>query len=135
MVIAASLLLLATVAASQPDCAVLKHAIDQGCAVTSADIGERIGCPANLVPGFVLTDGGVIRARRTLAAGEVVDIPATVGLPTVRAGDRLHLQARSGAIAVERPVTVLQEGRAGRMVFVRTSEGAVVSALVLADQP
>lgn len=48
--------------------------------------------------------------------------------PTIAAGTPLTLRSVAGPVAIERPVTTLQPGRAGRSVFVRDGQGQVFAA-------
>lgn len=67
----------------------------------------------------------------TLATGALV---APSDAPVVRAGDALTVSVRVGPVVVERDVRALQDGWAGRRVFVRTSEGSVLTAQVTSAQ-
>lgn len=48
--------------------------------------------------------------------------------PIIEAGDALTVRVQVGPVVVERDVRALQPGRSGRSLFVRTAEGAVLSA-------
>jgi hypothetical protein len=54
--------------------------------------------------------------------------------PMVRAGDVLTASIVVGPVVVEREVRALQAGRAGRSLFVRTADGAVLTARLAADR-
>lgn len=131
-----SLLLLSVqLAPDAAGCAVVGRGVERGTALTTADLRSSQTCPAHPQDsGLVVDRQGVIRARRNLEQGSVVAITGRL-LPIVKQGDRLYLQSRRGAIIVERPVTALQEGRPGRHIFVRTSDGQVASARLPSERP
>lgn len=57
------------------------------------------------------------------------DAPVALALePIVEVGDALTVSVQIGPVVVEREVRALQPGRPGRAIFVRTAEGAVLSA-------
>ena len=77
---------------------------------------------------------GAARAVRDVAAGEIVAAIPDALLADVRPGDALLVSSSVGPVTVERQVTAVQAGRRGRSFFARTSDGAVVPAL-LPEEP
>lgn len=71
---------------------------------------------------------GMLVARRDLPAGRALGNLVAAAPETVARGDTMTLVSRAGPVTVERPVTALQSGRAGRRVFVRDSAGHVFAA-------
>lgn len=70
---------------------------------------------------------GVARARRDIAAGELVRGSAQL-LGGVQPGSHLTVQAHIGPVVVRRQVEVLRPARAGERVIVRGDDGLVFSA-------
>lgn len=73
------------------------------------------------------------RVTRPLTEGEIVVRYAGFGEPGVGAGDLLTLRVTSGPFRIERPVEAVQGVRGDARVFVRTSEGEVLSAALGGD--
>jgi flagella basal body P-ring formation protein FlgA len=91
-------------------------------------------CAGRAAPAFRYDPaGGGVTAIRDIAEGETVTAPPLSLLPDVRPGDPLYLVARVGTATVERSVVAAQTGRRGQAVFVRTSEGTIVSARMEGD--
>lgn len=68
------------------------------------------------------------RLARDVAAGEIVRRYPEFGSDVVRPGQRLTLVIKAGAISLERQVEALQPARQGQRLFVRASDGQVLSA-------
>ncbi|MNV36981.1 flagellar basal body P-ring biosynthesis protein FlgA [compost metagenome] len=64
-------------------------------------------------------EAGRQRLRKPLKAGEVLTRAHLESMPAVVRGNWALLQARSGDVAVESRVEVLQDGREGQLVRVK----------------
>lgn len=104
----------------------------------SADAGvfEPAPCPAEPpAPAFALDPrSGTVRVVRNVTAGEYVRTFWGFGAARVRAGDMLTMRVHWGAVLVQRPVRALQAAGDGERLFVRTEDGATLSATFEAGQ-
>ncbi|HEY0302459.1 MAG TPA: hypothetical protein VGC36_14035 [Rhizomicrobium sp.] len=66
-------------------------------------------------------------AARPIALGEIVPAYPDFGADMVVPGQRLHLVVRAGAVRIERQVEALQPARRGQRLFVRCSDGEILS--------
>lgn len=110
-------------------CLVTNSPLAAGAAITRDVVGPG---PCGTVAADVRYDASrrTLVARRDLPAGSALG-SLVAGVPdTVARGDVLTLMSRSGPVTVERPVTALQSGRAGRRVFVRDRAGQVFAVAV-----
>jgi len=109
-------------------CLMALAAIPAGAAPVRGDFAEA-PCTAESAAALRYAPGSrTMRAARDIAEGETIAAPPASLLPDVRAGDPLFLVARVGTATVERPVVAAQPGRRGGAIFVRTSDGHLVSA-------
>ncbi|GLK50168.1 hypothetical protein GCM10017620_31420 [Brevundimonas intermedia] len=75
-------------------------------------------------------DHAIVVERR--GPQETVDVVAALpfrpaAAPLVRVGETLSVRAVVGPVVIERPAMALQDGWPGRSIFVRTSDGAVLT--------
>lgn len=77
----------------------------------------------------------VTRLSRTVAAGEIVNSFPEFQIGIVRPGDKLTLISRVGSVDIERKVQALQPARPGERLFVKSSDGTVLSARFEAAAP
>jgi hypothetical protein len=77
---------------------------------------------------------GSSRLSRPVAQNEIVPLFPEFGLKLVQPGQMLRLTILSGAARIERQVEVLQVARPGQKLFVRSSDGQVLSVRYK-DQP
>lgn len=117
---------------SLPGCVRIARPIARGALVTNADLGVAVACSLDAGDAAIGFDvkASAPRARRDLVAGDIIRALPAGSVPAVQKGEQLFLRAHVGAISVERPVTALQPGQAGRRIFVVTAEGQVVPAYV-----
>ena len=80
-------------------------------------------------------ESGALRAVANLESGQPVGRVSPPSPPAVRAGSRLTLISRAGAVEVTRHVTALQSGRAGSRIFVRDSDGKVGAFRLAVSDP
>lgn len=78
---------------------------------------------------------GLARAARDLSPGEVIIAPPRGVLAAVRPGQPLRLQARIGAVLVERTVHAVRPAAPGAAVFVQAPGGAVFVAAAATVRP
>jgi len=95
--------------------------------VPAGDALRPQSCPEKpLMPAFRYDPNeGVVRVVRTLAEGEIAPAPPPFAVARVEPGRKLRLEAKVGAVVVEREVEAVQAGAAGESLFVRTADGAV----------
>ena len=74
--------------------------------------------------------GRQLVAARDLPAGSYLGRIAAPPVVAVKRGDDLRLVSRMGSVTIERAVTAMQVGRAGKPVFVRDSDGEVFAVRV-----
>lgn len=110
-------------------CLVTNTPLAAGSAITRDTVGRG---PCSAVAADVRYDASrrTLVARRDLPAGSALGSLVAGEAETVARGDVLTLVSRSGPVTVERPVTALQPGRAGRRVFVRDRAGQVFAVPV-----
>ena len=70
---------------------------------------------------------GASRLSRSVAQDEVVPLFPEFGQKLVQPGQMLRIVVFSGAVRVEREVETLQTARPGQRLFVRSSDGQVLS--------
>ena len=70
---------------------------------------------------------GSSRLSRPIAQDEIVPFFPEFSLNLAQPGQKLRLVIRSGAVRIERQVEVLQTARPGQKLFVRSSDGQVLS--------
>ena len=70
------------------------------------------------------SDPQVLRLVRPLAAGEILNQGQVEAAPLVAQGDQALLRSVAGAVQVECPVEVLQDGSLGQQVRVRMPKAA-----------
>jgi hypothetical protein len=102
------------------------RALAAGDVAVAADFAEA---PCEAAGAALAYDRGlrVARLRRDVVAGEVVR-GAPAMLSSVRPGQGLTLQARSGPVTVERRVEVVRPARAGERILVKGADGRVFAA-------
>lgn len=64
------------------------------------------------------------KVRRAVRSGEVITHAHLQGAPVVQRGDWANLTARTGLVALERRVEVMQDGELGQMVRVKPANSA-----------
>lgn len=113
---------------SAAPCLRVVNAVARGEVPVARDVSPA-ACPADpgALPLRYDPAAKALRATRDLSVGETLP-PTPFALPTIRAGDRLVLAARIGAVTVERQVIALQLGQAGAPVFVKAADGTVFAA-------
>ena len=129
--LAAAALAWAGAAASQAEaesCVRAAGPIPSG-SVPAGEALQRHACPEEPLPAAFRYDPNesVVRAVRSLAEGEVAPAPPPFAVARVEPGRKLRLQARIGAVVVEREVEAVQ-ATAGENLFVRAADGAVFAA-------
>ena len=132
IIVAAAFLSVLAGGQSLPNCVSIVRPVPKGALITKDDMGAAVGCPVedgDAAIGFDVK-ASAPRARRELVAGDIIRAVSAGSVPAVQKGEQLFLRAHVGAISVERPVTALQPGKAGRRIFVVTAEGQVVPAYV-----
>lgn len=108
-------------------CLALNRAVAPGETVLRRDI-VRVPCVPASVPTAVRYRKGVLISPAALAKGAYLGpVSLTSIAPDISSGTTLTLRSTAGAVVVERSVVTLQPGRLGRPVFVRASDGAVLS--------
>lgn len=108
---------------SQVDAVLLRGATEsREVDLTSVKHGMPVSAGAEL-------DAGRQRLRKPLKSGEVLTDAHLESAPAVARGNWAHLKARSGDVAVESRVQVLQDGRTGQLVRVKVpgSNGEVIA--------
>ncbi len=109
-------------------CYAAARALRPGEAVRASDLLAS-ECPAERTPSLRYDPrDGLVRAARTIAAGERLGVVAPLAAELVEQGDTLTLVSRSGPVIVEREVRAAQSARAGEAIFVRDNEGRIFSA-------
>jgi hypothetical protein len=108
----------------------LKTVVPQqaGSLPNSADFIE-VACPPDLRRTAFSYDRvrRFTRISREIEAGEIVHRYPEFGRDMVKPGDRLMLVVSSGPVRVEQVVTALQAAQRGTRLFVRRSDGTVLS--------
>src|SRR5436190_6909985 len=113
-------------AASAAPCARVVHGLEPGAYPGPQDL-ETAPCPTERPPAAFAYDpvSGLVRARRHLAAGDVVARPPAFALAAIRPGDRLRLVARGGSMRIEREVEAITPARTGQSLLVKGGPGEV----------
>ncbi|MEI9930257.1 MAG: hypothetical protein WDM89_06830 [Rhizomicrobium sp.] len=70
---------------------------------------------------------GATQVTQGLQVGAVVGTFPEFGISMIRTGDVLELVGKAGAVTIERDVKALQPARHGQRLFVRSSDGEVLS--------
>ncbi len=83
-------------------------------------------------PARIALRGGMPVVRSAVTAGAMLGRLTPATADRVAAGTALTLRSVVGPVAIERPVTTLQPGRAGRAVFVTDAQGQVFAVPVAA---
>lgn len=108
------------------------------CYMTNKDVAQGEPIALGLLTAAQCTDIGDLpklsfdRRQAHIIAVEAIAAGTNIGRlwiadAPVRFGDKLILVARSGPVAVHRPVVALQSARPGRRLFVRDNAGEVFS--------
>jgi len=86
-------------------------------------------CPSRGPAAAFRHDGiqGSSRLSRPIAQNEIVPLYPEFGIKMVQPGDMLHMVILSGAARIERQVEAMQAARPGQKLFVRSSDGLVLS--------
>ncbi len=83
-------------------------------------------------PARIAMRGGLPVVRSAVTAGAMLGRLTPATADRVAAGTAMTLRSVEGPVAIERPVTTLQPGRAGRAVFVTDAQGQVFAVPVAA---
>lgn len=131
-------MLSAAAAAGAPTdgCLRVMRPVRERAVLTSGDV-EVTACEAPSDPvGLAFDRGGRSWvAARDLEAGERLARPAAFDPPAIRAGERVRVQARVGAVVLQREAEALQTARRGRALFVRTADGETFTVAVPETAP
>jgi hypothetical protein len=89
---------------------------------------EPVDCDGKTKAAFRYDQaGGFTRAFRAIAAGEIIPSYPEFSADMVRPGQRLQLVVVSGVARVERQVVAMQSARPGQRLFVKSSDGQILS--------
>ena len=70
---------------------------------------------------------GTTRLSRAVAPGQIVPVYPEFGIGMVQPGQMLQLIVKSGPARIERQVEAMQPARSGQRLFVRSSDGQILS--------
>lgn len=98
-------------------------------AVPDSSSFEPVACPdGTIAPAFRYDRArGFPRLARAVAEAEIVPVYPHFGADMVRPGQTLQLVIASGAVRIERQVEAMQAARPGQRLFVRSSDGQILS--------
>jgi hypothetical protein len=96
--------------------------------VPDSDKFEQADCTGKTEAAFRYDQvGGFTRAVRAISAGQIVPAYPEFSFDMVRPGQTLHLVVVTGATRVQRQVVAMQSARPGQRLFVKSSDGQILS--------
>ncbi len=121
-------------AAAQPRCLKALAPLAAGAIASSGDFAPA-DCPAGRIAAAFRHDraGSATHLARDVARAEIVPAFPEFGVGMARPGQKLRLVAVSGAVRVEREVEAMQSARPGQRLFVRDSDGRILSVRYAGD--
>ena len=131
------MLLIALAAASldAPSCFATAHDVPAGATLSAGDLTE-VECRSHAkhVALHYDANGSVIVATAAIPAGSYIGRVAPLANEVVAKGAELTLRSSAGPVVIERQVTAIQPGRAGRRLFVRDASGQVFAVRYVAGE-
>ena len=115
----------------------MRQPVERRAALATADV-ERVLVPAAQIDRTATKldpRSGLLRATADLSAGTLIPASDSALFAAVRAGDEVPVRIAIGHVGASRRATALQDGRAGRPVFVRFDERDIAVAAVPARLP
>jgi hypothetical protein len=97
--------------------------------IPQSDAFVQVQCPSGARPMTFHYDGiqGVTRLTRDVQPGEVVPYYPAFGLALVIPGQKLVLTVVAGSARIERQVEAIQVARPGQRLFVKASDGQILT--------